>query len=531
MSAPIAISYIRWSSAAQSTGDSGRRQTEAAEAYCRANALTLDDRLFHDRGVSAFRGGNARTGALAGFLEAVRAGDIPRGSFLLIESWDRMSREAAYDAQKTLRNIIEEDITVVTLGDGKRYSEASLRADPMELIYSVLLMSRAHEESKTKGDRVAKAWGKKRDRLTQGHVLTRCCPGWMTIPDGPVVAGELTRGRPVLIDERAEVVREVYRRFLAGGGKKSICRTLNERGVKPWGHNGKRKGAAYWGESYIAALLKNVAVTGVFVPHREESDPTARNKRGKRRVPQAPIVDYFPRVISNEDFERVQQLIASKPTRGDGMPTGPVGTKNVLGGLGRCGRCGAAVTRISKGSGPKAGAPRLVCTRAMRDKAACTGVNAPLPAIESALIAAADAIVQAAPGSNPALAPRLADAQVRLAEKAAVLARVSALVLDVNAPPTIVAIVAKLDDEHKAIKAEVAELERQVTQSSSQYVARRVDSLRAALQYWGGGGAGGGVADVNAHMRLCFDHVVVRSEPRRLELHWLHGIPPAVVTY
>ena len=36
-----------------------------------------------DFGVSAFRGKNARTGALGGFLEAVNKGYVPKGSFVV----------------------------------------------------------------------------------------------------------------------------------------------------------------------------------------------------------------------------------------------------------------------------------------------------------------------------------------------------------------------------------------------------------------------------------------------------------------
>jgi hypothetical protein len=66
---PIAHSYIRFSTPEQAKGDSLRRQTELAEAYCRRNGLTLDTTLMlRDLGLSAFRGKNAlgRRAATAG---------------------------------------------------------------------------------------------------------------------------------------------------------------------------------------------------------------------------------------------------------------------------------------------------------------------------------------------------------------------------------------------------------------------------------------------------------------------------------
>jgi len=88
----IAYSYLRFSSAAQATGDSKRRQLALAEKYAAEHKLTLDKQLsFRDLGVSAFRSQNAKDGALRAFLEAIEHGLVPRGSTLLIESLDRLS--------------------------------------------------------------------------------------------------------------------------------------------------------------------------------------------------------------------------------------------------------------------------------------------------------------------------------------------------------------------------------------------------------------------------------------------------------
>lgn len=81
---PKAYSYLRFSTPEQQKGDSFRRQTALAEAYCLKRGLVLDDTLkFHDIGVSAFRGMNAVDGHLGRFVEHVRSGEVPQGSFLL----------------------------------------------------------------------------------------------------------------------------------------------------------------------------------------------------------------------------------------------------------------------------------------------------------------------------------------------------------------------------------------------------------------------------------------------------------------
>ena len=98
--ANIAFSYLRFSTAEQAAGDSRRRQLAMAEKYAANHHLRLDRQLsFRDLGVSAFRGRNAKEGALRAFLDAIEHNLVPENSFLLIESLDRLSRDRILAAQ------------------------------------------------------------------------------------------------------------------------------------------------------------------------------------------------------------------------------------------------------------------------------------------------------------------------------------------------------------------------------------------------------------------------------------------------
>ena len=60
-SAPVAFSYVRFSTSEQMKGDSLRRQTAGAQEYCARHSLTLDNSLsLRDLGVSGFKGGRKR---------------------------------------------------------------------------------------------------------------------------------------------------------------------------------------------------------------------------------------------------------------------------------------------------------------------------------------------------------------------------------------------------------------------------------------------------------------------------------------
>src|SRR6516164_5727831 len=95
--AAVAYSYVRFSHPDQAKGDSLRRQTEAAAAWCKKNGVSLDTATtFRDLGRSAYTGAhrtNPDRHALAAFLKLVESGKVPHGSYLVLENLDRLSRE------------------------------------------------------------------------------------------------------------------------------------------------------------------------------------------------------------------------------------------------------------------------------------------------------------------------------------------------------------------------------------------------------------------------------------------------------
>ena len=156
MSKPLAYSYIRMSTDIQLKGDSLRRQTEASEAYAAENNLELvRDFDLEDIGVSAFKGLNVSTGKLGLFLKAVEERLVPAGSYLLVESLDRLSRERPQTATALFLQILEAGVNIVTLTDKRVYRSGS--NDFSDIIVSVVIMSRAFEESQTKSMRVSAA--------------------------------------------------------------------------------------------------------------------------------------------------------------------------------------------------------------------------------------------------------------------------------------------------------------------------------------------------------------------------------------
>src|SRR5262245_12461016 len=159
-----AFSLLRFSSPRQEHGDSRRRQTELAEGWCQKHRVALDESLWlFDPAVSAFTGKhreNPDRHALAAFLKLIERGKVPRGSYLLIENLDRLSREDEVPACHLLTSILMAGVIVVQLAP----YELTLtdKSNGWELMRAVMELSRGHNESVTKSERIGKAWRAKK---------------------------------------------------------------------------------------------------------------------------------------------------------------------------------------------------------------------------------------------------------------------------------------------------------------------------------------------------------------------------------
>lgn len=356
-----AYSYLRFSTPEQSKGDSFRRQFKLAQDYAAQHNLDLDETLnLCDEGVSAYRGKHVETGKLGDFLQEVREGRVERGSVLLVESLDRISRQSARKALRVLEDICEEGITVVTLTDGRKYDEEALESDPMALMMSLMVFIRANEESATKATRLKSAWATKRQQIGD-RPMTAKAPLWLHL--------DKKAGKFQVIEERAALVRRMFNMYLEGTGPSGIAKEFNREGLKPWGIG------ALWHESYVTKILNNPAVHGTFTPHRIEHDGGK-----KQRVPLDPIAGYFPAVMGEETFLRAQDLKKQKGLKGR-KPT--TTARNIFARLAKCPVCGSTMSWVNK-SGPW---QYLVCYRASNG-AGCKYRSVPYDRLEQSFLEA-----------------------------------------------------------------------------------------------------------------------------------------------
>lgn len=281
---PLAYSYIRFSRLEQKRGDSIRRQTAMRDEYVARKKMQLDTSFaLSDEGLSAFRGRNKRTGALKLFLDAVDSNRIKKGSFLIIESLDRLSREQVEEAFDLFMSIIRSGIVLVTLVPEMEYTKGNLGLSQMVL--ALAEFTRAHGESLIKSERSRQHWKNQRENGAKGR-LTYVLPGWIERKDGKFR----------LIPDRAKIVRQIFAWSIHGIGGQIIARRLNEKGVPCFGR-GKR-----WHKSYISIILRNRACIGEHQPHIIDPD-------GKRVPVGKPLLNYFPSVVTPEMFAQTQAAV------------------------------------------------------------------------------------------------------------------------------------------------------------------------------------------------------------------------------
>jgi hypothetical protein len=419
---------------------------------------------------------------------------------LLVESLDRISRQAARKALRVLEEIVDEGIIVVTLNDGKAYTAANLDDDPLSLLMALLTFIRANEESATKARRLKEAWKQKR-RTAADRPLTARAPAWLRLDRST------TPATWKILEDRAAVVRRIFDMTAGGHGQHTIALTLNREGIKPFGR-GKM-----WHRSYVKKIVENGAVVGKLTPHTVSHDSHGR----KSRTPEPPLPHYYPAVVDSETFAKVQAMRAGSKRQ----PSPKAGKVTyIMAGLTKCGWCGATMTRVMKGR--KGGRPKLICTRA-KAGAGCKYQAVSLEAVEDALTANVAFLA----GTAPSDGGDLDDAWQRLqTTQAATEEQIENLIDAIaagNSSPLLKQRLALLESARDAQKVEQNTLGEKISAASSPLIERRLTNFEELVV------ASTDKAAINAAMRQLFSKIIVDHTSGTLRLEWLHGGESSIV--
>lgn len=306
---PKAYPYIRFSTTIQEKGDSIRRQEEKAIAFAKSHKLDYDNSLeLYDLGVSAFKGGNIKTGSLKRFIDLVDDGTISKGSYLLLENLDRFSRMNPRKAIRPFLDLVDSGIKVVVIDENQIHSD---KDGSIELMATILSMERAHKESERKSKNVRSAKYSAKQKVLSGERKTLWkwgTPKWLDIAED----GQGVDGTGYTINhERVKVIKEILAWVVEGRGTGYILEQLQD--VEPWtsssGINVDKKKPKQWYNSQITRIVNNPALYG-------ERELIVKDEDGSNERTEY-LANHFPAIITEDYYRKVQAARKSRDVNRD----------------------------------------------------------------------------------------------------------------------------------------------------------------------------------------------------------------------
>ena len=158
-----------------------------------------------------------------------------------------------------------------------------------------------------------------------------------------------TDGLPEIVPEEAEIVREIFRRYLDGASMEHIADGLNEKGLTTKG------GGSPYRKIAIQRILTNEKYTGDALLQKTYVTDciTKKTRKNNGELPMYLVKNHHEPIISKADFNRVQEemarrsakrVIADKLTKGE---QGKYSAKYALSELLVCGECGTHYRRVT----------------------------------------------------------------------------------------------------------------------------------------------------------------------------------------
>jgi DNA invertase Pin-like site-specific DNA recombinase len=320
-----AISYRRFSTAKQARGDSRRRQSELAEQYCKRHKIKLLD-TYLDAGRSGFSGEHLRdNGALRALLDKAKTDRFPPRTLLIVESLDRLSRLEMSTALRLFLDILDTGLVIVTLIDGEQiFTKERVDADPTALMFAIMILSRANNQSRTNKERALAAWRAARIRARQQKTpITAQCPAWLS------VVGRRGSKHFMVDKDRAAVIEQIFQLAVSGMGHERIAKLLNKTDVLTF--NGRPK----WTIGMVANICRSRAVIGMYVPHLSILKNGVKIKIADT---EGVIEEYYPPIISVALYREYKLSAARRMHHNSGNRGNPY--SNLITRIARCESCG-----------------------------------------------------------------------------------------------------------------------------------------------------------------------------------------------
>ena len=237
---------------------------------------------------------------------------------VLVKSISRFARDTV-DCLHTVRQLKEKGIAV----HFERENIDSTSEDGELLL--TLLASFAQEESRSIGDNIR--WGVRR-RFAEG------IPNGHKAPYGYTWDGEMFR----IIQAEGEIVKEIFRRYLAGESAYAIAKTLAGRGIT--GRQGRPIE-----QTTVKDILSNCSYTGTMALQKNYISKGHIRKRNKGELPMYLVEGTFEPLVSKTDFDNAQEIRQRRAAQSGNRNS----VRMPFSGIVKCGCCGGGFSRRTAG--------------------------------------------------------------------------------------------------------------------------------------------------------------------------------------
>jgi DNA invertase Pin-like site-specific DNA recombinase len=283
-STPFGFSYHRFSDKRQNRGSSLHANDTAVKSWCERNRVTLNTKTYRDLGVSGLTGKhrqNPDRHGLALFLNGLKEGIIPKGSYLLLYNLDRLTREHIRPAYALFNEILDAGVHIVQLNPERVFRCDSTESEAMmDVFMAVYELSRANSESTIKSKRIKDNWQKVRQEIQEGKTLT--------LPTGkiPFWINKVNDGYK--LNGKEDAVKLMFQLAKTGYGAQKVCYMVNTK----FDLNLSRP--------YVRTLLRSPVVRGYWVP------------KDKSKKQQGEPLKIYPAAVDDNLFDEVQGAISGR---------------------------------------------------------------------------------------------------------------------------------------------------------------------------------------------------------------------------
>jgi hypothetical protein len=207
--------YQRFSSVGQTGNSSIFRQTEAQTAWLRAHPDVEVVETLNDSGLSGYKGEHLKKGELGKLVAAAEAGDVERGSLILVEQFSRFSRLDQTETGKLVDKIWAAGITIVTVRDGSEYSPEK-RNDLGHRIRLIVEIDKAHSDSVWRSEKVKASYLSRFKSASE-----QCTP--------PRIRKKYWFTKEGKVNEYGSSIKDMFNLYLSGLGQGSILNELKRK--------------------------------------------------------------------------------------------------------------------------------------------------------------------------------------------------------------------------------------------------------------------------------------------------------------